>query len=78
MREPRSSTFPKKVRGWIHFGTSDPAQTGEILGAVSILFAMYGQGVRVLPDFDQAVFEGKVELQTFSVNCLYFIEYPFD
>lgn len=54
--------FPKKVRGWIHFGTSDPAQTGEILGAVSILFAMYGQGVRVIPDFDQAVFEGKVEL----------------
>ena len=55
--------FPKKVRGWIHFGTSDPAQTGEILGAVSILFAMYGQGVRVIPDFDQAVFEGKVELR---------------
>lgn len=55
--------FPKKVRGWIHFGTSDPAQTGEILGAVSIIFAMYGQGVRVVPDFDQAVFEGKVELR---------------
>lgn len=55
--------FPKKVRGWIHFGTSDPAQTGEILGAVSILFAMYGQGVRVIPDFDQAVFEGEVELR---------------
>ena len=55
--------FPKKVRGWIHFGTSDPAQTGEILGAVSILFAMYGQGVRVIPDFEQAVFEGEVELR---------------
>ena len=55
--------FPQKVRGWIHFGTSDPAQTGEILGAVSILFAMYGQGVRVIPDFDQAVFEEKVELR---------------
>ena len=24
---------------------------------------MYGQGVRVIPDFDQAVFEGKVELR---------------
>lgn len=55
--------LPRKIRGWVHFGTSDPAQTGEILGAVSILFAMYGQGVRVIPDFDQAVFEGEAELR---------------
>ena len=55
--------FPKKVRGWIHFGTSDPAQTGDFLVAVSIFFSMYGQGGRVIPDFDQAAFEGKVELR---------------
>lgn len=55
--------LPRKIRGRIHFGTSDPAQTGEILGAVSVLFAIYGQGVRVIPDFDQAVFEGEVELR---------------
>lgn len=55
--------LPRKIRGRIHFGTSDPAQTGEILGAVSVLFAMYGQGIRIVPDFDQAVFEGEAELQ---------------
>ncbi len=55
--------LPGKIRGWVHFGTSDPAQTGEILGILSILFAMYGQGVRVVPDFDRAVLEGEVELR---------------
>ena len=55
--------FPKKLRGWIHFGTSDPALTGEILGALGVFFAMYGQGIRVTPDFEQSVFEGEAEIR---------------
>lgn len=55
--------FPKKLRGWIHFGTSDPALTGEILGALGVFFAMYGQGIRVTPDFEQSVFEGEAEIK---------------
>lgn len=55
--------FPRRIRGWIHFGTSDPALTGELLGGLSILFAMYGQGVRVTPDFEQEVLEGELEVK---------------
>ena len=47
----------------MHFGTSDPALTGELLGGLSILFAMCGQGVRVTPDFEREVLEGELEIK---------------
>lgn len=55
--------FPRRIKGWVHFGTSDPALTGELLGGLSILFAMYGQGVRVTPDFEQEILEGELEVK---------------
>lgn len=54
---------PRRIKGWVHFGTSDPALTGELLGGLSILFAMCGQGVRVIPDFEREVLEGELEIK---------------
>lgn len=54
---------PKKLVGWIHFGTSDPCTTGEILGAIGVGYAMIGSGVQIVPDFENAVFEGCVEMK---------------
>jgi hypothetical protein len=54
---------PRRMKGWIHFGTSDPCTTGQILGGISILFAKWGRGIRVTPDFEEEILEGKAELQ---------------
>lgn len=54
---------PRKFVGWVHFGTSDPCVTGQILGAVGVAYAMVGNGVRVVPDFENAVLEGCLEMK---------------
>jgi hypothetical protein len=54
---------PSQVKGWIHFGTSDPCTTGKILGGLSIVFAMWGKGLDVVPDFEKEVLEGEVDVR---------------
>ncbi len=62
---------PRVVRGDIVFGLEDPAATGQALGAAAILFACYGRGVHVRPDFTRKRLEGtlllkgKISLATF-------------
>lgn len=51
---------PRSLRGRLHFGTGDPALTGQLLGVLSVLFAMWGKGIAVIPDFEQEVFEGEI------------------
>ncbi|MCR4705343.1 MAG: DUF2953 domain-containing protein [Lachnospiraceae bacterium] len=54
---------PRKVNGYVHFGFDDPALTGQILGATSLCYAFYGESLRVIPDFESQVFEGKLDLK---------------
>lgn len=54
---------PKVLRGRLLFGTGDPASTGEILGIFAILYAWYGDGIRITPDFEQKIWEGEVFLK---------------
>jgi len=51
---------PKVLRGTIFFGTGDPCTTGRILGVAAILYAAYGKGIQVLPDFEEARLEGEL------------------
>lgn len=51
---------PKVLRGRLLFGTGDPASTGEILGIFAILYAWYGDGIRITPDFEQKIWQGEV------------------
>ncbi len=61
---------PKVLRGKIIFGTGDPCTTGQVLGAAAILYAVYGKGVAIVPDFEKARLEadllvkGKISLIT--------------
>ena len=54
---------PRSLRGRLHFGTGDPALTGQLLGVLSVLFAMWGKGIAVIPDFEQEVFEGEAAVK---------------
>jgi len=57
--------MPKKIKGWIQFGTGEPDTTGYIM-------AVYGAIMPILPkrcdlqisaDFEEKVLEGKVEIK---------------
>lgn len=43
--------LPGKIKGHIEFGTGDPESTGKALGVFGILYAAYGKGITVVPDF---------------------------
>lgn len=53
--------LPKKVLLQADIGFDDPATTGNVLAAASILYAFYGDRIQVTPYFDQEILEGEVE-----------------
>ena len=51
---------PKKLEGYLHFGTEDPARTGEILGGLSLFYPIFQDDLRMEPDFSKKVLEGEL------------------
>lgn len=64
---------PRSLRGRLHFGTGDPALTGQLLGVLSVLFAMWGKGTAVIPDFEQEVFEGEAAVKGYARGIIVLI-----
>lgn len=68
--------LPKKVKGTIWFGTGDPATTGELTGALAVLYGFYGNTLNLYPDFTRAIFMGelfivgRIRLFTFLRICI--------
>ncbi len=54
---------PRKLKGDIRFGLEDPAQTGQMLGAVSLLIPIYKKGLRIHPNFNEKEFEGDISIK---------------
>lgn len=55
--------LPRKIRGKLIFGFSDPALTGEVLGIVSWFYLRYQRAFTLIPVFDYPVLEGKVQMR---------------
>ncbi len=53
---------PRKWRMRLHFGFSNPATTGEALGAMCAFNPLYGEHIQLQPDFDEEIIEGDFEL----------------
>lgn len=51
---------PSKADVYLHFGTEDPALTGQILAILSVCYPFYGYKLEIVPDFEQALLEGKL------------------
>ena len=54
---------PQKVNGTVVYGTGDPCSTGMSLGAASILYARYGENIKIRPDFENKVFEAELTVR---------------
>lgn len=52
-------TKPKKLLADCRFGFDDPALTGQVLAAASVLYPLYRDNVKLHPDFEQKIFNGE-------------------
>jgi hypothetical protein len=53
--------LPRKIKGDVMFGLSDPATTGYVLGMICIFYPVYHKSVSVAPNFEMAMIEGDGE-----------------
>lgn len=51
---------PRKIKGFLIYGTGDPASTGQQLGYMSIALPLYYNKIEITPDFSQKILEGEV------------------
>ena len=49
--------LPRKLKGHLSYGFSDPADTGYLLALLGALYPVYGDHVKVEPDFQQKKLE---------------------
>lgn len=68
--------LPGKVKGHLEFGTGDPESTGKALGILGIMYAWYGKGITVVPDFYEKrvvadlTFKGRIRFGTLLMMLL--------
>ena len=55
--------LPQKIKGVVRFGTGDPCSTGQLLGAVSLIYHKMPKKLRIYPDFQEQKIEGDVALR---------------
>lgn len=53
------SVMPRHIKADIRFGTGSPDTTGYLYGAYCMVFPTPGSRVNVIPDFEEAVFQGE-------------------
>jgi len=49
--------FPKKIEGWLRFGTGDVYTVGQYLSYLCLLYPLYGRKFEIWPEWDGEVFE---------------------
>lgn len=68
--------LPGTIKGKLEFGTGDPASTGKALGVLGVLYAWYGKGLTVIPDFyekrivAEVFFKGRIRGITVLIQVL--------
>ena len=54
---------PRKIKGWLHFGTDNPDKTGELTGLIYLLLPMAADQMEIIPDFAEKVLETQISLK---------------
>ena len=53
--------FPKKIKGWLRFGTGDVYTEGQYLSYLCLLYPLYGRKFGIEPEWEEEVFETDVD-----------------
>lgn len=51
---------PRSISGYLHFGTGDPALTGQLTGIVYMLLPARADGFEIMPEFDGTAFGTRI------------------
>lgn len=54
---------PRKVKGCVEYGCTDPSNTGRFLAAAAMLYPLYGRSITVIPDFENDVISFELMLK---------------
>lgn len=65
--------LPKRIKGRLYFGFSDPALTGICLGGISMFYPLTKDTLTVEPDFHKKIFESDLDIKgrLYGVFALY-------
>ncbi len=55
--------LPRRIRADVVFGFDNPATTGQVLAICSLVYAWYGESIRLTPVFDEKILEAQVEIK---------------
>ncbi len=55
--------IPRKLKGYLKFGTGDPCSTGKILGAAAMIYPLYAGHISVEPVFEEKMLEFDLKLR---------------
>ncbi|MFI3170971.1 MAG: hypothetical protein R3Y58_01175 [Eubacteriales bacterium] len=54
---------PKLFAVCARLGFEDPSITGKVLAVLGVLYPLYAEHMQVIPDFEQVVYEGEIEVK---------------
>lgn len=54
---------PKKVSGYLRYGTGDPCSTGEAFAAAAVFYSKYGNSLIIEPDFEEKILDAEVTIK---------------
>ncbi len=54
---------PKKGKLYVHYGMDNPETTGKIAMYLAVLYGWLGIDINILPDFEQKIMEGELNLK---------------
>ncbi len=55
--------MPRTIKGYVHFGSDDPATLGKILVYISLIYPMLPRKLKIDPDFENADLYGNVDIK---------------
>ena len=66
--------LPYRINGNVHFGMESPDVTGQVYAVISMFYDKYANTLELEPDFEQKIFEGKLEFwgRIRLVNLVYY------
>ncbi len=51
---------PGRLKGFLHIGRDDPEEMGKILSVAALFYPIYGKTLKVTPEFDRKILEGRM------------------
>lgn len=69
------SVLPKKIEGNVHFGLSDPSNTGYALGIFYLFYPSKHGKIEIKPNFDEFILEGtlKIKGRVLFIEIIYYL-----